>query len=807
MISLDQLTGMVEPERTTLLMGSGAAISSGGLTDTDLARSLSLQLDPPPEGNDLAEICSIYEYRLGRPKLVSSIRDKLHGLEPAGGLLALPAYRWRAIFTANFDQLIEKSYQAARANMEVVRSSFDFSNTSQTIGAAMPIYKLHGCISDDIAFSNHGRVQLTERDYDELEGYRKGLFQALGFCMTTTDTLLIGNSLRDLRLRELAKKVADLRNHQGGTGQVYVLSYQEDPDRAMLLEQKGFQVAFGGLDAFLHALAHRRPIDSKVVYSSDSSSPSRLPPEVSTVTVDVAQASAMSSNAARLFNGSPATYADISDGLTISRAVERRLLDTQAGDKGIFLSLIGVAGVGKTSLARRLLFEQQKTGSQCWEHREAFPLDVDAWAMVEASLRASNKRAFLLIDDCVQRMAALNKLVEKLGRVEDPHLRLVLTANKNQWQSRMKSPFFFSRGRTENLSRLTELDLEQLVNLVERQPSISRLVEQQFARLSRPQRIRRLRDRCSAEMYVCLKNIFGSERLDDILLREFAELQLDEQDIYRHVAVLQAMGGKVHRQLILRLLGVDSSSLAAILTRLDGIIAEYDIKPRDGLYGWAARHDVIARVIATYKFTDTVELYNLIERLIEGINPAVGLELDTARAICAHERGIPGLPDPNDQITLLKKMIIMLPGERTPRRRLIRKFLDIGELDSADQEIQVATEEIGKDSVIDRYRVGLALQRAEATPGIMDEDRLAMLKSAQTLALQCATENSNDRYNYRILCEVAVAIMRRSQDSKPLEEAIERMRDAELKLLDPELSRDRRHFEQMYRTHIYLGSA
>lgn len=55
-------------------------------------------------------------------------------------------------------------------------------------------------------------------------------------------------------------------------------------------------------------------------------------------------------------------------------------------------------------------------------------------------------------------------------------------------------------------------------------------------------------------MFVCLKNIFGRTDLDYILLEEYAGLNEPEQDIYRHVAALQAMDARVHRQLVLRCL-------------------------------------------------------------------------------------------------------------------------------------------------------------------------------------------------------------------------------------------------------------
>lgn len=797
MLSLSDMAKQLDPLRTTLLLGAGVSVTSGAPTGAELSRTLAAELDPPPSGDDLSEICGIYENRRGRKELVKSIRRRLLGLEPSGALAALPSLPWRAIYTTNFDQLVERSYQSATVDLNVIRSNYDFESIDRA--KIVTLYKIHGCIRQDIVDGHKARLLLTERDYGELQEYRGALFRALQFDMATSDTLIVGQSLRDLHLREMAKEVAKLAD-QGASGKVLLLTYENDPDRALLFEQKGFLVASGSFEDLLHNLLTINPDSSRLVHSSTSIEADKLPPALATVTIEVSRASQFAADEVRLFNGSPATYGDIAADLTIKRGMEARLLKMLEDRSKVCLILTGTAGVGKTSLARSLLFNRHKAGVQCWEHSGPYLFDADSWIAVESGLRQAGRQAFLLVDDCVQRLSTLNKLAEHLGNTEQPHLRLILTANSHQWKSHTKSPVFFSKGIEERLSRLTESDLEQLVNLVERQPKIRRLVEQRFALLPRHQRIRRLRDRCHAEMYVCLKNIFGSEQLDDILLKEFAELSEREQDIYRHVAVLQAMGCRVHRQLILKLLGVDAGSLSAMLALLDGIVEEYDIEPHSGLYGWSTRHDVIAAVIATYKFSDPGELLQLLRRLIDGINPSVWLELETARSICTTEWGIERLPNPEDQIILLRQIIRMLPAERTPRRRLVRKFLDANEIDKAAQEIQLAKESIGQDHVIDRYGVRLAMARAEYTRGILDEDRIAMLHTARTLALACINRNSQDRQSYRIYADVGVALARRAHDVSVLDDALARMREAEQTIMDPELSRDRRSYEQQARS-------
>ncbi|SDY98644.1 hypothetical protein SAMN05661080_05204 [Modestobacter sp. DSM 44400] len=425
------------------------------------------------------------------------------------------------------------------------------------------------------------------------------------------------------------------------------------------------------------------------------------------------------------------------------------------------------------------MYARTKQSFACWEHLNAFPLDANAWLEVDNKLRQAGRQGMLLIDDCAQHMTAINRLVDALGERERPFLRVVLTVNAAQWRTRTKSRFFFSRGSLERVSHLTDGDISEVVNLVDREAEIRKLVESEFLNLGHRDKIKRLRDRCNSDMFVCLKNIFGSDRLDDILLKEFADLDQPSQDVYRHVSAIQAMGGRVHRQLIMRLLGLEAGGVQTLLGQMEEVVNEYDVDPQRGLYGWGARHDVIAQVIATYKYADQGELSDLLDRLIEGLNPTVYLELETARAISANEMGIARLTNASDRARLLQKLIAKVPGERTPRRRLVRLYLDEGDLEGADRAISVSRREIGQDDIVDRYRAILAMERAEQPSGLLDEDRYAMLLEAERLARACVSRKPNDRFNYRVLGQVGELIAQRTGATNVLDDAIEAMRSAE----------------------------
>ncbi|WP_046302095.1 SIR2 family protein [Mycobacterium sp. UM_Kg27] len=794
-MKLTELAASINPEQTVLLLGAGASIPSGAPTGAKLARHLAEKLSPPPEGDDLAEIAGIFENRLGRKDLAIAVKRRLRDLEPTGGILALPTYKWKGIYTTNFDRLVETAFRSAGVSLDVVRSNFDFSTT--TGSAAATLFKIHGCVSQDVGLGDRARMVLTELDYDDVRQYRQSLFLSLQMSMMNSNTLVVGQSLRDHHLRELAKEIGELRT-QGVQGRVFLLVYEYDEDRARLLDQRGIEVVQGTLDDLMHHLQSAQP-DAACISAEDDQSLTTLPPSLATTTTKVAHAVALAPDPLRLYNGSPATYADIQAGLTIERSNEPRLRQLQQGLRGFFLVLAGAAGVGKTSLARRLLHFRHGEGFLAFEHLNNFPLDVDGWVGFEKQLRANNRQGMLLVDDCAQHLSSVSRLVDILGTRDRPFLRIIVTVNAAQWKTRVKSPYFFSRGTFERLSLLADSDIRELINLVDRKPEIRSLVEPDFLNLGHQDKVRRLRERCSAEMYVCLKNIFQTDQLDDILLREFADLDDDAQHVYRYVAAVQSMGGKVHRQLIMRLLGIAPNGLADLLERMADIVSEYDISERKGLYGWAARHDVIAQVISTYKFADQEELRILLDRLIEGLNPTEYLELETARGIAGNDMGIPRLTNREHQRDLMRKLIATVPGERTPRRRLIRMFLDENMLDEADRAIRSSQEEIGTDNIVERYRATLTLRRALNSGGLMEEDLLAMMLEAERIARSCTTRWPHDRYNFRVLADVGIALADRFSRVDVLDDTISLMREIEIDNPDPDFARDRRDLESTRR--------
>lgn len=785
-MDLSELATRIDPSRTVLFLGAGASVPSGGPTAMALAEKLSQRVAAGPRpSDDFNEVCSILEHRFGRPKLVEALRAELSDLQPRGGMLGLSAFDWSAIFTTNYDQLVETAYASSGRPVKTVRSNFDYNRIATIDGT--PLFKLHGCLTQDTVDGHKSAMLLTEQDMRDYADYREALFRQLALDMSVKDVLVIGNSLADAHLKREVDEVLRLHRDAGTPGNLLVLSYDADLDRAALLENRGAKVAFGDLDDLLFALASAGVDSVKSQPPEASDAPHQLSARLVPTVTAVAHAVSLDANATAVFNGRAPTYADILAGYTFERSSEAVAADRLQSGSDIILSIVGSGGVGKTSLARRVGLRLHDQGWPVWEHRTQFPFQASEWIAVERRLSAAGLEGLLILDDCTEFLGQVNHLANYLAEQDGPGLRLVLTATYSQWKPRLKSPAFFARGTLVELSQLVESEIEGLLNLVASVERIRHLVDASFRSRSRSDQRNVLRRKCSADMYVCLKNVFANDALDTILLQEYATLPSEIQDIYRHVAALESSDMQVHRQLIVRMLGLSGGTVMALLELMEGVVDEFDIAPTSGLYGWSTRHKVIAQTLTRYKFADQDERFDLLARVIRGLNPATHIELRAVTNLCDRDYGVGSIADDNRRIELYRALIAVAPGERVPWHRLISELLRAGLLDQAEQEIRDAIEAVGIDSPINRFQVRLAVRRAETTPGILEEDRRAMLLRAQDLALEGIRKWPHDKWAYRGYVDVGLSMAEVGGSTELLDDGIDRMRAAASRILDPDL--------------------
>jgi hypothetical protein len=75
-----------------------AACLSLGLSEA-LTSFIATRFGLPPTGFSLPEIASLAERKSGRRALIGALREQFQNLKPTGGLLNLPLYNWKSLFT------------------------------------------------------------------------------------------------------------------------------------------------------------------------------------------------------------------------------------------------------------------------------------------------------------------------------------------------------------------------------------------------------------------------------------------------------------------------------------------------------------------------------------------------------------------------------------------------------------------------------------------------------------------------------------------------------------------------------------
>lgn len=786
MAGLDQISRItkdLDPSRTVLFLGAGAAISSGAPTALELCRHLESELANGDNiSDDLAELASILERRNSRKKLVASVVNRVSSLNPDGALVSLANYPWAAIYTTNYDQLIESAYQRAGKELAVIRSNYDW-DAAHTPGV-VPLFKIHGCVSQDTALGHRASMILTLDDYDSCADYRQLIYKRLQTDFAGATAVVIGHSLQDDDVQEILRESIKLQRGQGAPGKANLLMHQIDPERADIWRGRGAQnVAQGDINSFVAELGKSECAKASTV-SADTTA--QLPHALAPCSLVVRDQS-FAADPRKLFYGATATYGDIRDGLTFERDDERSLVASKAN----FVVINGVSGTGKSTLARRVItrLREEDSDVELYEHRPEFPLQDGEWVAFERRMSTEGRKAVLLIDNCPQFQRELNKLARKLP--VDSCLRLLLTAETSTWKMRQKDPRFFSESDLVSLSTLSDSEIGRLLEVVRNAPALGELVEGDFLSQSVEYQSRTLKRRCDADMFVCLKALFSADSLDQIVLREYAQLDQGCRDIYRLTCALEAAGALPHRQMVLRLSGFELTQLTSALGVLEGLVDEVETNKKLGIYSWRSRHEVIAELISRYKFADPEELYGLLDSVIETANPTYYEESRTLREMCSAPRGIRAIPDPEKKLRLYRKISHVMPSDRVARHRLIGELLHQNLVADAEAELRKAVEDVGLDPPLQRYKVRIELSRSRSS-GLLQEDRQAMINSAINEAEKGIRHFPDSKYLYFALADSVLEWEHLTGQSGRTVWAAQILDEAYERLLDPDLAQKRR---------------
>jgi len=328
-ISLSDMISRIDPSKTVLFFGAGSSIPSGAPSVDKIIDKISITFDLDADEYSLSEISGIAEEKVSRYSLIQTLRKMFENLSVTGSLRNLPLYSWRNIYTTNYDKLIEQSYSRKNIPLSVFSSNYDF--IEQKIPEAVKLYKLHGTIDKDISDGTQSRIVISESDYDSTSDYREALYDALKNDLNGANLVIIGYSLTDQHIKKIVNRAVAINNKSHNPASINLILFSKDENRASLFEKRGIKVAFGGIDDFfLELQKYNTPNSHLEVAEGD---PLEQFPILQTITLDVTHELKNSTkNVGAMFQGWPATYADIAAHLTFERSIAIKVEETLQTD-------------------------------------------------------------------------------------------------------------------------------------------------------------------------------------------------------------------------------------------------------------------------------------------------------------------------------------------------------------------------------------------------------------------------------------------------------------------------------------------
>lgn len=196
----------------------------------------------------LEHAAAIIEAKVGRDELSKFLTETFHCEKPLWSHIVLPALKPRAIFTTNYDELVELGYKHSSEMHDVICD--DHLPTANRV----PIYKPHGSLSRSNESVGKGALVITQFDYfDMITSYRNMLRKTiLGF--EKSCVLVIGYSFGDM---DIGSELYRLRRESSGIPWYAVFPRTDPQVKKMYSKRLGIEQINNTLEGFLASLDGR----------------------------------------------------------------------------------------------------------------------------------------------------------------------------------------------------------------------------------------------------------------------------------------------------------------------------------------------------------------------------------------------------------------------------------------------------------------------------------------------------------------------------------------------------------------------
>lgn len=683
--------------------------------------------------NDLAKVSQIVEIRKGRQELLTFLQKRLANLQPDETLQWLFTLRWRAIYTTNYDDSIQRAYELIpeppQKPLTIALSSeiMDFDPYYE-----VPIYHLHGALFTP----TRPMIIITEDDYARFMERRKMLFELLKRDFATSSILYIGYSNRDPNWNVIFNEIK---------AEFYPSpmprSYRVSPDTNVIdneiLKAKDIQTIDLSYRDF-QKLASNTLSDIKV-------DPDLLRKLRSDIPSDLSEAFEKSPAAvARLlsswtyvnqapFDEKPDTYnflrgdqpnwGLIASKLHFERDIEENvyedLLDyaTSSARKPDVRMILGPAGYGVYTLMMSLCVKlvNERAGPVFMLRPGKYPVQGD----IEFVSTLFSEKPFFFINNASDYSTKLYTIVHGL-KESNTTAMFVLGERLNEWRQchgKLTS-------REYQLEPLSDPEINRLLDCLANNSALGAL-----AQLNRALQFATVKEKHSKELLVAMREATEGKSFDAILEDEYRGIgDTTSRRLYLAVCCFHQHNAYLRDSLLPNLIGKPLTDIYdETKDTTEGVVIYDCIDDRRGIYGARSRHRTIATVVWE-RCADAVEKDQILHSALSALNFSYKIDRDAFESFIRSDRLVDSIRSLEGKIQFFEKACKKDPDNPYVRQHYARMLSRQKKSELALSQIDVAMK-MKLDSPVLHHTKGIVLMHLALETDSLDLARRRMAQS------------------------------------------------------------------------------
>ena len=756
----------LESGECVLFVGAGIG---GSLFDKDgkslpcasqLATEMAAFFGIDTEGvTDLAKVSQVVEIRKrGRKELNAFLQKRFTEITPNDDVRWLSTRPWRAIFTTNYDNGIERAYELNPQTIQIPVIA-TVTTDVQRINAMIevPVYHLHGAL-----FGVHEpHVIITENDYATFRERRKMLFDLLKKELLTSTILYVGYSHNDSNWKLLVNElIADVPSGSRP------MSYRVAPHTPALDKEILRSVGVGTIDTDLQHFVEAARVDlAKAPTSIDLLKP--LEKSIPTDFVEqfnitpAAVARLLSSwtylnqapitegaNLSRFLKGDKPNWALITQRDVFERDIEEDVYDelldyaTSSSRKSSMRVILGPAGSGMSTLlyalAGRLV--EDRAGPVFMLKEGVSLLEGD---ILFASNLFPDRRPYFIVDNAADFSDSLLDSVYRLRDANRPAMFL-MAERINEWRLR--------RGRLNAsehiLESLSDPEIWRLLAYLEKHGKLGSLEG-----LKPELRFAAIKNKHGKQLLVTMREVIEDNQFDAILEDEYNSMGNElAKRLYLIVCCFSQHGALLRDSLLSELMSVSAPDMYKLTEQATDGVVVWDLSDAlRGSYIARARHRTIAAVVWE-RCSDIVSKEALLLAAFRSLNLNHKADADAFEQFIRSDRLVDGIRTLEDRTRFFEIAIQKDPDGPYVRQHYARMLTRAEKPELALSQIEKAIE-IDPSIRVIYHTKGIVLSQLATAAESLELGRRRLLQAEQAFKTSLRLYEK-DEYSYASLARL-----------------------------------------------------